>query len=161
MPTWYGFLFRLSPGSGIDGIDVRVWLTDEAERAAGDAKIRDALSLIARHRPKQFQGIHDDLRGILVTALPAVAQYSRSSRLCLLDHEHLGLEDVSPLLLAGVLVHEATHARLHRLGFTVQTLNDVIRHEHICLSAELLLGIKDSRKRRPCHSRDGSSFMAS
>ena len=105
-------------------------------------KLQAALALLSQHSPRHLDDFRRDVRGVLITALPSLALYSRPTRLCILDCDEVCRDDMTSSLLAGVLVHEGMHARLHRLGFEIRSLADANRHEHICLKAELLLATR-------------------
>jgi hypothetical protein len=55
--------------------------------------------------------------------------------MCELQEEFIRNENTSVAQVASAIVHEATHARLMRLGFGYEE-HDRLRIEHICFSAE-------------------------
>src|SRR5688572_25419790 len=83
--SYNGLVFRLSSRSSVDGLDVRVWFTEDGQRAVIETKIRSALEQLALYSPRHLDDVRRYLRGVLVTAVPAIAQYNHRSRLCLLD----------------------------------------------------------------------------
>ena len=139
MPSYQAVLFRLSPRSTIEDLDVRFWYTEEGQRAPIEAKLREALALLRQHSPRQLRAIQRYLRGVLVTGVPAAAEYNYASRLCLLDCDAASSTEMSPTMLASTLVHEAMHARLASRGLRPRDLAERHRHENICLGAELSL----------------------
>lgn len=143
---YYWVLFRLSPKNDVDGLDVRCWFAEGDERGASVAKVQAALRLLATHSLAHLELVRRDLAGIFVIRIAALAQY-QTTRLCLLDTDALVTRDMDPAVLASVLVHEATHARLHRLGIRAGSLSERARHERVCLKAQRLAATRlpDSR----------------
>lgn len=77
-------------------------------------KIDDALAIIANADPRRYQRIARDVRAVLITKaggpefVPQLCAY-------LLGYELV--KHATPLGLAFMIVHEATHARLWKPGF--------------------------------------------
>lgn len=98
-------------------------------------RIESALRLIGEHDPIRYRHLVQDLERIWVSVVPgSVARFRRSDWTCELDEPFV--ETATPGLIASVIVHEATHARLYRMGFGYE---EAIRErvEKICLRREL------------------------
>ena len=96
------------------------------------------VNLIRDHDRLQYRRILRDLDRIIITVLGTgvVAQYRAPLDACEMDERWVTDEAVSLELLAAVIVHEATHARLERLGF--KYVEDRRRRiEDICIRREL------------------------
>lgn len=116
----------------IEGCDVRV--AHSAENA-GDVfkKVGDALSLIARHRPRLAARLRRDVKHLLFADVSG-GRYLAGLQVCLIAVGYA--RRVPPLELAMMIVHEATHARLSRAGFRyVGECRE--RLERICVRAEV------------------------
>lgn len=88
-------------------------VADEAS-AARIAKIRHAVSLIRQVQPWRERACIQPLTWILVVAGGGEA-YNPQLNACLLDTEFVTNRSVR--VIAGMIVHEGTHARLWRRGF--------------------------------------------
>ncbi|BBD39680.1 hypothetical protein Amn_45600 [Aminobacter sp. Y103A] len=103
-------------------------------------RIESALRLIGDHDPIRYRHLVQDLERIWVSVVPgSVARFRRSDWTCDLDEPFV--ETATPELIASAIVHEATHARLYRMGFGYE---EAIRErvEHICLRRELAFAAK-------------------
>jgi hypothetical protein len=70
-----------------------------------------------------------------------MAQFNKSLRACEIDIRFMLEEDTTSEVLAGVIVHEATHARLEYRGIEyLEPARD--RIEKICVRQELLFAAK-------------------
>lgn len=138
-------IMRNPPALEIGGI--RVWfngLGDERQKLA-HVSLELALRWIERNDPVRLGRMARDLAGIIVWHFPRAlrleAQCDESSGVCQLDGRAvLGKYREMPLLIALVIVHEATHARLFRRGFGEESGRDEscrLRQEAICRRAEL------------------------
>lgn len=99
-------------------------------------KLDTALALIRRHAPAKLRVLQMDLDSILVAGLPDYrAIYVHKMRMVEFYHRYLLDPDTTPETLACVLIHEAQHARLFRLGFGYE---EPIRGriERLCFRAE-------------------------
>ena len=103
----------------------------------GGDKIVEALRLIRDFDPVRYKRLLVDVRQVFVTTLPAaVGQWAKSSKACELDERYLLRDETTPELVASVIVHEATHARLMQCGIGYEeTLRD--RVEQVCLRREI------------------------
>jgi hypothetical protein len=80
-------------------------------------RIENALLLIERNLPIRYRQIQRDLRYIWVRSMTGYAQFDRAIWACSIRPEVFQGNQVSPEDVALILVHEATHARLAKLGF--------------------------------------------
>ena len=103
----------------------------------GTEKVTEALRLIRDFDPTRYRRLLRDVRQILVTTLPAsIAQWMDSLRACELDERYIIRDGTTPELVASIIVHEATHARLMRCGIGYEeSLRD--RVERVCLRQEI------------------------
>ena len=106
---------RISSGRTIHGIRVRLAPSfDHAAKTRALAKVESALDLIARYDPRRMTRLARDLRWIWIQRSGyAVGWYQHALRMCVLDREYLAAPDQSAAVIAAILVHEGTHARLH------------------------------------------------
>jgi hypothetical protein len=100
--------------------------------------IRQALDLIKAGDPLWDRRVRRDIDRIVVTLLTggATAQYASDINACEIDERFVLGELFIPELGASVIVHEATHARLHHLGFAYSD-DRRQRMEDLCQNREL------------------------
>lgn len=97
------------------------------------SKCSEALELITTYDPRRFSRIRRDLRVIFMSAGggpyydPAIDGFIIDSR---------SLRAATVTRLSSLIVHEATHARLHRLGIGDDQAR-AERREAICVRAEI------------------------
>ncbi|AWC22437.1 hypothetical protein CO731_01895 [Aminobacter sp. MSH1] len=118
----------------IDG----VWVL--ASEMANLERVETALNLIREHDPVRHGRLIRDLEQIWVWAIPgSVGRFRHLGWTCDLDKQFV--ETTAPDLIASVIVHEATHARLFRMGIGYE---EAIRErvEQICLRRELAFARK-------------------
>jgi hypothetical protein len=120
------------------GIEMRLLLPDREELEVATNKVSEALRLIAIHDPRRFAKLTRDVRRIWVGATYNRGEWLSKLRMCVLRFEYVVSPDTSPARLALILVHEATHARLDRLGCTYAE-KDRAEVERICVRAEIAL----------------------
>jgi hypothetical protein len=128
----------LAPRRSIDGLSVRQ--LPFLGRAGDPAyeKLCAAVRLINTHDPACFARMRRDFSMINLEPLPsALGQYFRPRKVCSINYYYCDRSTVSEAEVAGVIVHEAMHARLDHLGFVTSESNRV-RVERICVKAELL-----------------------
>ena len=129
-------LLRMSTIRIIDGI----WVAStEEEPYPGLCRVFDALQLIRERDPLNYARIVQHLRRIWIRYIPSGrAVFDQTLAACIIDDRYL-LPDVSTReVIASTIVHEATHARLERWGFSYVEARRV-RLEAICLQRELSL----------------------
>jgi hypothetical protein len=129
-------LVSISHNEVIDGL----WVGSVEGEPALLRKVSDALELIKTFDRRRYARIRSDLRRVWVRLLPGdVAQFESSLQACVLDTRFV--RDHSPEFIAAAIVHEATHARLYRCGFSYEPiLRD--RLERICINEELAFACK-------------------
>lgn len=128
MDLWF------SKGHVVDGIWVGSFPSD-AEPAI--QRIEDALRLIESSAPLHYRRIKNNLARIWVQLVPHGAGcYLHSLNACLLDERIVNSETTTVEWIASVIVHEATHARLEKLGIRY---HEAVRQriERICARREL------------------------
>lgn len=128
MDLWF------SKGHVVDGIWVGSFPSD-AEPAI--QRIEDALRLIESSAPLHYRRIKNNLARIWVQLVPHGAGcYLHSLNACLLDARIVNSETTTVEWIASVIVHEATHARLEKLGIRY---HEAVRQriERICARREL------------------------
>lgn len=124
----------LSKGHIVDGIWVGSFRSD-AEPSI--RRIEDALRLIERCAPLHYRRVKNNLARIWVHLVPHGAGcYLHSLNACLLDERVVASETTTVEWIASAIVHEATHARLEKLGIRY---DEGIRQriERICARREL------------------------
>jgi hypothetical protein len=105
-------------------------------------RVELALSLIREFDPLRYRRILKDLDRILVTLLPgSVGQFSATDWTCKLDRRFVLRESTTAEMIASVIVHEATHARLHRRGIEFPE-HLRVGIEDACFRQEWLFGNK-------------------
>jgi hypothetical protein len=100
-------------------------------------RLEEALGLIKAYDKRRYNRLLNDLERVWVRLLPGeLGHFSVALRSCVLDTRFVLDETTSPEMLATVIVHEATHARLRRCGIGY---DEDVRHqvEAICHRREL------------------------
>jgi hypothetical protein len=129
---WESFELWYSTGRDIDGVWVGTF-----EDKAGLRRVEDALQLMKQQSPLHYSRVTSNLDRIWLRLVPSSrANYSPRLNACELDERFVAQADTTPELIASVIVHEATHARLERWGIAY---DEAKRHriEAICLRREL------------------------
>jgi len=99
-------------------------------------RVVHALSIIRQQDPIRYRRLLRDLRRIWVLVIPYRGQFQESTWTCQLDQRFV-LDEKTPLeLIASVIVHEATHARLARVGIEYR---EEMRHriEQVCIRRQM------------------------
>ncbi|WP_316189481.1 MULTISPECIES: hypothetical protein [unclassified Bradyrhizobium] len=123
-----------SKGHVVDGIWVGSFQSDAKPAIQ---RIEDALRLIERCAPLHHRRIKNNLARIWVHLIPHGAGcYLHSLNACLLDERIVASETTTVEWIASAIVHEATHARLEKLGIRYQEAARQ-RIERICARREL------------------------
>jgi hypothetical protein len=112
-------------------MEVRVF-EDQAVASALFDQIGAALQLIVTTDPRRYARIRRDLKRVLLT-LASGGQYLPRLETCRIGIDYVRRS--SPLEVAMMIVHEATHARLWRAGYRYEAANRG-RIERICVRAE-------------------------
>jgi hypothetical protein len=104
---------RLSSGEQFDGLWIGAF-DDRPEPMFH--RLREALQLIKTHDPLRYARLARDLKRVWVFSIPTPACFNYRLDACQLDERFVLAETTTPELLASVIVHEATHARLWSYG---------------------------------------------
>lgn len=133
-------LLRLSVKRKVDGLWLGVLNFGEPDVVL--ESIEDGLALIKARDPLRYGRIQRDLDGVWARLLPGcLGNFNASIRACELDRNFILENASSSAMIAAVIVHEATHARLDRYGFTyAEKLRS--RIEAICLRREIAFAAK-------------------
>jgi hypothetical protein len=129
---WESFELWYSTGRDIDGVWVGTF-----EDKAGLRRVEDALQLIKLRSTLHYSRVTSNLDRIWLRLVPSSrANYSPRLNACELDERFVAQANTTPELIASVIVHETTHARLERWGIAY---DEAKRHriEAICLRREL------------------------
>lgn len=129
-------LLRHSKGEKFGGLWIAVF-GDNPETVLH--RLREALRLIEVHDPTRYSRLRRDLKRVWVLRLPSLGSYNSRLDACELNEDFVLAE--TPELLASVIVHEATHARLrsYGIGYGERTRP---RIEAICIRRELAFAAK-------------------
>jgi hypothetical protein len=111
-------IIRLSEKRRLHDLPVAVWVVTPSDDRIAFGKLDAALRLIQQLAPEKFQAVQKDVHTILVAGLPTYRGcYVHRLRLIELERGYVLDRETTPESIACVLVHEAQHARLWRLGF--------------------------------------------
>jgi hypothetical protein len=111
-------ILRSSEKQRLHGLPVAVWVLVPFERRIAFRKLESALRLIEQLAPEKLGAMQNDIHTILVEGLPTYRGcYVHRLRLIELETGYVFDVKTTPESIACVLVHEAQHARLWRLGF--------------------------------------------
>jgi hypothetical protein len=136
--TFYYWLtcaeLALTPKHLLRGVPVRLPFIAASDHPAVLEKLDEALRILeaANPRPRRLWGTYIRRAIVWRTTLNLASSYA-PLKLC---HLSLQLFDDSPLDIASVLVHEAQHLRLTRLG-APSTKHNRLRSEANCLRTEI------------------------
>lgn len=132
------FLFRISQQRDVRGVKVAV-CADDDRGAEVFAKLEAAFDLLEQHVPVRLDRLRSDADAVFVWGeVGDLANWVRTLRLIRLRASWMMLPSTSPVRIAGLLVHEATHAYLERLGFSYREGRRA-QIERICVRSELVL----------------------
>jgi hypothetical protein len=124
----------------VRGLPVTVHNTrPDVDTEAIFARLDEALGLIERHVPHYFRHLRRDFRQILVQRYACRGAYLPDQETCLVELTFSVNPDFSASQVAATMLHEAMHARLHRLGFPL-AFPDRARQERFCRRAEIEFG---------------------
>src|SRR5580693_2989787 len=130
---------RFSTGRYVDGLWIGTW-EDDPEPIL--RRIEEALSIIKRYDRVRYDRLLRDLQRIWVLVLPTgLANFTYNIYACEIDTRYFLAETTTPELIAAVIVHEATHARLWRRGIGYEEARRP-RIEEICLRREIAFAAK-------------------
>jgi hypothetical protein len=125
---------RFSTSRYVDGL----WIgTLESEPEPILRRIEEALSLIKHYDRVRYDRLLRDLQRVWVLLLASsIAGFEYRIYTCEIDTRFCLAETTTPELLAAVIVHEATHARLRHCGIGYEEAQRP-RIEEICLRREI------------------------
>lgn len=132
------FLFSISEKRDVRGVKVAVSADDEDGEAEAFARLHAAFELLEQHVPVRLHRLRRDVDAVFVWAkVGDVANWVRALRFIRLRESWVMHPSTTPAHIASVLVHEATHAYLERLGITYQE-DRRARIERVCVRSELV-----------------------
>ena len=103
------------------------------------ARLDRTIALIERFVPHHFRHLKRDFAYILVERFACRGAYFHEQRACLVELTFSVNPNFSDAEVAATILHEAMHARLHRLGFPLE-MEDRARQERFCRRAEIEFG---------------------
>jgi hypothetical protein len=98
-----------------------------------------ALALIEEFSPHYFRHMRRDFSRILVQRYACRGAYFPWDHSCMVELTFTVNRDFTPTQIAATILHEGAHARLHRLGFSLD-MGDRARQERFCRRAEIEFG---------------------
>jgi len=104
-----------------------------------EARLDRTLALIERFVPHHFRHLKRDFAYILVERFACRGAYFHEQKACLVELTFSVNPNFSDAEVAATILHEAMHARLHRLGFPLE-MEDRARQERFCRRAEIEFG---------------------
>jgi hypothetical protein len=104
------------------------------------ARLDRTLALIEKYVPHHFRHLKRDFAYIVVQRFACRGAYFHEERACLVELTFTVNPDFSDAEVAATILHEAMHARLHRLGFPLE-MEDRARQERFCRRAEIEFGL--------------------
>lgn len=102
-------------------------------------RLDESLGLIERYVPHHFRRLARDFSSILVQRYACRGAFIPDQGICLVELTFTVNPEFSPAQIAATILHEAMHARLHRLGFPLE-MADRARQERFCRRAEIEFG---------------------
>ena len=131
----------------VDGLWIGTW---EKDPDAVLRRVEEALGVIKLYDRLRYNRITRDLERVWVrTLFGNDAQYSHAMRACQLDVRFVVAATSSPAIIAAIIVHEATHARILNRGIRYE---EAIRErvEAVCVRRELAFArrLSDGREVR-------------
>jgi hypothetical protein len=102
-------------------------------------RLDESLALIERYQPWRLAHLRRDLKHIRVMRFPTRGAYFPEHRACMVELTFLNRRDIGPATIASTIIHEGMHARVHRMGVSMDN-RDRAHEERICRRAELEFG---------------------
>lgn len=102
-------------------------------------RLDESLSLIEEYAPHHFRRMRRDFSRIVVVRYACRGAYFPLDSSCMVELTFCVNRDFTPTQIAATILHEAMHARLHRLGFPLD-MADRARQERFCRRAEIEFG---------------------
>ena len=103
------------------------------------ARLERTLAMIQQYVPHHFRHLRRDFATIVVERFACRGAYFHEQRACLVELTFTVNKEFSDAEVAATILHEAMHARLHRLGFPLE-MEDRARQERFCRRAEIEFG---------------------
>lgn len=103
------------------------------------ARLDRTLALIEQYVPHHFLHLKRDFAYIVVERFACRGAYFHEQHACLVELTFCVNPGFSDAEVAATILHEAMHARLHRLGFPLE-MEDRARQERFCRRAEIEFG---------------------
>lgn len=103
------------------------------------ARLDRTLALIEQYVPHHFRHLRRDFAYIVVERFACRGAYFHEQHACLVELTFAVNPNFSDAEVAATILHEAMHARLHRLGFPLE-MEDRARQERFCRRAEIEFG---------------------
>jgi hypothetical protein len=104
------------------------------------ARLDRTLKLIEAVVPHHFRHLKRDFAYIVVKRFACRGAYFHEQQACLVELTFTVNPQFSDAEVAATILHEAMHARLHRLGFPLEMV-DRARQERFCRRAEIEFGL--------------------
>ena len=130
------------PGEIIKGI--RIFDPNPETLSHSVKAVNEALMLIEQNDPRRFERVKREISIILRMPVAECASYSRLTRACMIDLRHFPLTEKPKfelVVLAGLIIHEATHGHLFRKGI-MHTKRIFQRTETACWREEVRFASK-------------------
>jgi hypothetical protein len=125
-------LFSMSPRTWVDGIEV-IDVAEEHSRETLEALLQ-VFDILARADPRRYKRLKLDMSRVALMKA-GHPEFASEVGACLIRSRYVREGD--PRRVATTLVHEATHARLHRLGISYGR-GSRGRVEELCVKQEVL-----------------------
>jgi len=124
----------------LQGLPVTV-VNTRPDIATGDVlrRLDAALALVAEHTPHRFRHLGRDVARVVVRRYPCRGAYDPNTGECLVELTFVVNLAFNAAQVAATIVHEGAHARLHRLGFSLD-MGERERQERFCRRAEIEFG---------------------
>jgi hypothetical protein len=103
-------------------------------------RLDQSLGLIERYAPHHFRRLRRDFDRIVIQRYACRGAYFPDQHTCLVELTFAVNPNFSQSQIAATILHEAMHARLHRLGFRLERA-DRARQERFCRRAEIEFGL--------------------
>jgi hypothetical protein len=136
------YLLRLlawtSPKHASHGLPVWTPVARDEDRPLIYRRLDEALSLLKAGAPGRYERVRHSLKGFLILGVDTIrASYDQGTGVCRLREKFMLAPDTTAAAVACVIVHEATHGRLFKLGISY---DEPIRYrvELVCIKAALL-----------------------
>ncbi len=131
--AYIGYLRRQSPKTSYDGIVISTWYS-QGDHSVLSGKVGRALDLIHRADRRRYNRLLTDVGRITIERLQVAGLFAPKAGGVFLDARHIEQAHVAELALT--IVHEATHARIHRAGITAD-VHTRGRIENLCITSEI------------------------